>query len=476
MFHSIASILRPLSLMPDASPFELQSLGHFIQGSKFKLLQIYEILLSSFFCFLFSICYFLIQFRFILPPSLASPTLIALEIPHENPNYIYIPLALTSSSRSLFHALVASGSAHAKNWNLEVDQKQVKKQERVTLTLLEADFMEVIKWLGVGVGAGGVGVGAGGLGLGVGVGGENKIDDNKLREKVNSLLAVLQTLILYATTAGDIKQWRIHMTGAAYLLNQVKNYENFNGPLVLNTFLLETIKFLDIQTALSLGKSTTINYLGIESGWSPNHTVIHNSITGMNGFSGEYLLILGRICNLSAELHPSNSSVPLSTTSTSTSSSSMMEEIPIPSTSTFTSTSNSTFSPPPNMNPISSASTLPPQPSSSSSTFFSSSSNPIITPTTLPTLKTKIDSIFQDLEDTRARINSYESDPNFRTALLKRLSLGNHAGNLVGHFRFADTIYFACHVLLARVLTSSRILNDESMKFVYGGLDALGMG
>lgn len=109
---------------------------------------------SSFFFLLLLVLHLLlshtIPFHFFISSStitLASPTLIALEIPHENPNYIYIPLALTSSSRSLFHALVASGSAHAKNWNLEVDQKQVKKQERVTLTLLEADFMEVIKWL-----------------------------------------------------------------------------------------------------------------------------------------------------------------------------------------------------------------------------------------------------------------------------------------------------------------------------------------
>lgn len=48
--NRIASILRPLSLMPDASPFELQALEHFIQGT--------------------------------------SPTLIALEIPHDNPKSV----------------------------------------------------------------------------------------------------------------------------------------------------------------------------------------------------------------------------------------------------------------------------------------------------------------------------------------------------------------------------------------------------
>lgn len=188
LLHLNSSRKSPsLSLISKAScsalkcVFFLNSLGHFVQGT--------------------------------------SPTLIALEIPHENPNYIYIPLALTSSSKALYHALVASGSAHALNWGLEVSAKDVKRSERMTLGLLEKDLVEVATWLK-----------------------DGRVDEARLREKVNSLLAVLQTLILYGTTAGDTKLWRKHMQGASSLLAQVAKYEAAQNPLVLNTFLLETIK------------------------------------------------------------------------------------------------------------------------------------------------------------------------------------------------------------------------------------------
>jgi hypothetical protein len=44
-----------------------------------------------------------------------------------------------------------------------------------------------------------------------------------------------------------------------------------------------------------------------------------------------------------------------------------------------------------------------------------------------------------------------------------------------GYFRFADTIYYACHTYLARTLTPGR-LSPENRRFVYAGLAALSMG
>lgn len=72
----VQSLLRPLSLIPDASPFELRGLAHFLSG--------------------------------------VSPTLVALET-RENPNYSYLGMSLNSPSKALYHALVAAGGAHVRS-------------------------------------------------------------------------------------------------------------------------------------------------------------------------------------------------------------------------------------------------------------------------------------------------------------------------------------------------------------------------
>lgn len=66
--------------------------------------------------------------------------------------------------------------------------------------------------------------------------------DGELAAAVNSILAVLQTLILLASTAGDVKLWRRHLKGAASLIEQVTRASPGRQPLVLDTFLLETIR------------------------------------------------------------------------------------------------------------------------------------------------------------------------------------------------------------------------------------------
>lgn len=158
----------------------------------------------------------------------------------------------------------------------------------------------------------------------------------------------------------------------------------------------------------------------------------------MNGFSAGYLEILGRICNVSAQLNPT-----LSTSGSPPSAPSPLYNFSDPTAS-----------------------------SSSSSTSYPHFS---INAHTLPNLKLTIDQIFQDLEDCRSRIKLLEHDQTFRTSLMKRLSLGNHSAHLAGHFIFADVIYYASHVYLARTLTSSSTLPKESLAFVYSGLDAISL-
>ena len=154
----VSHILRPLTLLPDASPFELRGIAHFLRG--------------------------------------VSPTLVALET-LENPNFGYLPLSLNSPSKALFHALVAAGGAHARNWGLDVSEVQVAREERKALGLLEKDLVALGKRMR-----------------------DKGASDGELARAVNEILAVLQTLILLASTNGDVKLWRRHLQGAASLIAQ----------------------------------------------------------------------------------------------------------------------------------------------------------------------------------------------------------------------------------------------------------------
>lgn len=108
--------------------------------------------------------------------------------------------------------------SQARNWGLEVTAAEVAREERKALVLLEADLVLLARRLG------------------------DDGDPRELAAAVNSVLAVLQTLILLASTAGDVKLWRRHLKGAASLIAHVTRETPGRSPLVLDTFLLETIR------------------------------------------------------------------------------------------------------------------------------------------------------------------------------------------------------------------------------------------
>jgi hypothetical protein len=140
------------------------------------------------------------------------------------------------------HGLVASGAAHARNWGLDVSAHEVKRQEILARSLLELDMEEVEAELK-----------------------RPTFDKSLLRAKVDGLLATLQTLILYATTVGDIARWRQDLRASAELIERVTSMD-----MVLDTFLLETVRFLDVQAALSLNEGTTISRSLLGTGWTEN--------------------------------------------------------------------------------------------------------------------------------------------------------------------------------------------------------------
>lgn len=176
---------RSLSLTPDASSLQRSSLHHFVHG--------------------------------------VAPTLVAIDVPKDNPNLFYLPLALSPSraSNALLHALVAAGSAHQVNWGLSIDPAMVKKHEYMALAQLEKDLMTL----------------AGKLVNG-------SASDGELVERVNEALATAQVLILYSTTVGDTKLWRKHLQVAAGLLSEVVRIRAQEGkpPLRLNRFLVEMLR------------------------------------------------------------------------------------------------------------------------------------------------------------------------------------------------------------------------------------------
>ncbi|KAM0756089.1 hypothetical protein T439DRAFT_320780 [Meredithblackwellia eburnea MCA 4105] len=386
-WNQIIAVLRPLSLMPDASPFDLSSIHHFLRG--------------------------------------VAPTLVAIEVEEANPNYSYLPISLNAQSKSLYHALVAAGAAHARNWGLDVDPKDISRSERKSLGLLEQDLVALGTIM------------------------KNKhASDGELSKAVNAILAVLQTLILLGTTVGDVKLWRRHLEGAAGLINQVLKMRKGKSPLVLDTFLLETIRYIDMQSALALDCGPSIPNVMIESGWDPSQVLLDPSVTGMHGFSKGYLEIVTRISNLSHKLHTVRSS--------------------------------SRAPPPPPSNPHStlnhaSSSSLhrPPPPPPSPPQNHPASPVPVEPQIPLE-FQAEVHEIYDSLESTRASIAHLEHDSSFRIALLQRLSLGNHAEKLDGHFRFADVCYFACCVYLARTVCRERRLGEQGLGWVYSGLDALG--
>ncbi|KAL8277068.1 hypothetical protein RQP46_010496 [Phenoliferia psychrophenolica] len=94
--------------------------------------------------------------------------------------------------------------------------------------------------------------------------------------------------------------------GAANLIAQVNRVKAGKQPLVLDTFLLETIRYLDMQASMALDTGTTIPQSMSESGWDPSQVIVNPSVTGMHGFSRNYLDAASRISDLSHSLHSSS--------------------------------------------------------------------------------------------------------------------------------------------------------------------------
>lgn len=112
-----------------------------------------------------------------LPFRPSDPHATAIECPSaDNPNFSYLSRAVShhpTASRSLYHALVASGAAHALNWGVTIDRKLIVKNERMALRLLERDLGLLAERIG-----------------------SEDAGEVELRERVNSILAVMQVLIL----------------------------------------------------------------------------------------------------------------------------------------------------------------------------------------------------------------------------------------------------------------------------------------
>lgn len=175
-------ILRPLTLLPDASPTELRGLHQFLSCTATTLV------------------------------AMASET---------NPNWAYWNMALNSPSKALFYTLVAAGTAHAANWGVVVDPRSCSQYERMALSALESELVAL-----------------GGLIR------SRDTTDGQLSKAVNSILAVLQNLVLLATTVGEVHRWRRHLEGAASLIAQVTRVRAGKQPLVLDTFLIETLRYV----------------------------------------------------------------------------------------------------------------------------------------------------------------------------------------------------------------------------------------
>lgn len=127
-----------------------------------------------------------------------------------NPNFYYIPISL--ASRGLFHALVATGAAHSRNWEQPLaDGAFVGRHERESLACLQRDVADLQHSLPL-------------------------LGSAQIASKLNAILAILQVLVLLASTTGDRRprSWRVYLEGAGSLINQVR--ERHPG-IVLDTFL-----------------------------------------------------------------------------------------------------------------------------------------------------------------------------------------------------------------------------------------------
>ncbi|ORY81292.1 fungal-specific transcription factor domain-domain-containing protein [Leucosporidium creatinivorum] len=317
-----------------------------------------------------------------------APTLVALEMP-SNPNYYYIPISL--ASRALFHALVATGAAHSANWEHPLAEPTfAARHEQEALGFLQRDVEDLQHSIAV-------------------------LSASQVGNKLNAVLATLQILVLLASTTGDRRPrtWRRYLEGAGSLINQC--LERHPG-IVIDTFLLETLRYYDVQAAIALGCPTVIASNVQESGWEAKQ-LIKSPLAGdllisaMHGFTEPLLRIAGRIANLRVSSSPS-----------------------------------STPSPPSD----------PDFPSNNSLTRDLTASL-----------------IFSDLETYGRKLSTLHSDATFRALLLQRLPLGGHAEHYAGHFRFAEALLLACHVFLERTMSRTPRLGEQGRRYVLEGVKAL---
>ncbi|KAL8281101.1 hypothetical protein RQP46_006459 [Phenoliferia psychrophenolica] len=346
---------RSLTLVPDASTLQRSSLAHFVQS--------------------------------------VSPSLVAIEgLPKDNPNLFYLPLALspTRGSNALLHALVAAGSAHQRNWGVQIDPAAIKKHETQALAQLEKDLMTLAGRLVHG--------GA---------------SDGELVRRVNEALATAQVLILYSTTVGDTKLWRKHLSVAAGLLSEVVNIRAREGkpPLRLNRFLVEMLRYSDVQGALSSQTATIISPDVMVDEWPPDQLVAASSATLINGktsaLSSSGFVQWHKKCNLGVA-YPS-----------------------------------------------------PPE----SIDEFDSRAVDIE-----PRVADEIARIRRDLDECRANLHRMASDPAVQKAFQTRLL---RPDQLEGQLCFADSIYYSCHVYISRTLETGGHLRGAALGQVYAGLDVI---